>query len=243
MDSDTEVMEPEERAIRRQMEETRSALTEKLGTLEQQVVGTVQDATSAVGDTVATVKDSVQDTVDNVKDTVQDAVQTVKDSMNLPRHVERYPWPMLGGSVVVGFLIGRLFTKSATRMNEPAPAFQSAVPTRTNGLQVDTGLGDRYREPRTKLDAPPAKASWLGEMKDKLQPEIDKLKGMALGTTLGVVRDMVVQAVPAQLGPKLREVIDDITEKLGGQALEGSVASHFAPHDESGVERPQGAYR
>ena len=67
--------------IRKKMEETRTSLTEKLETLEEQVAGTVQGATAAVSDTVETVKDSVEETVSTVKDTVQETVGTVKDTV------------------------------------------------------------------------------------------------------------------------------------------------------------------
>jgi len=42
------------------MKETRTALTEKLETLENQVIGSVHEATCAVSETVASVKEAVQ---------------------------------------------------------------------------------------------------------------------------------------------------------------------------------------
>src|SRR5262249_47659347 len=115
-------MENEE-LIRKQMEETRTSLTEKLETLEEQVVGAGKDTSSAVTgtagavkDTVSTVKDSVQDTVSTVKDTVtetvtavkdtvQEGVETVKSWLDLKAHTEKHPWMVMGGSVLLGYFL------------------------------------------------------------------------------------------------------------------------------------------
>src|SRR5437879_565808 len=99
--------EPEE-VIKHQMLETRASLAEKLETLEQQVVGTVQSATTAVTDTVESVKDAVQQTVEMAKESVTNTVEAVKDTFDLPRQVREHPWIMFAGSAAVGFAAGHL---------------------------------------------------------------------------------------------------------------------------------------
>src|SRR4051794_29513643 len=101
-------MDNEPEVIRQQMDETRTALTDKLELLEQQVVGTVQDATSAVAETVGTVKQAVQDTVQSVKETVHETVESVKETFDLKNQVERRPWMMVAGATALGFLGGYL---------------------------------------------------------------------------------------------------------------------------------------
>jgi phage-related protein len=101
-------MDNEPEVIQRQMEQTRSALAEKLGELERQVMDTVQSTTATVSETVENVTEAVSETVENVSEAVSEAVQTVKSTFDIKGHVERHPWPMLGGSVVLGFLGGRL---------------------------------------------------------------------------------------------------------------------------------------
>src|SRR5215831_16294588 len=101
MDDKTEV-------ICHNIEETRSALSDKVEALEEQVVDTVQGTTSAVAETVDTVKEAVQDTVEQVKDTVQGTVEAVKETFDIGLQCERHPWLMFGGSVGLGFLAGKL---------------------------------------------------------------------------------------------------------------------------------------
>lgn len=100
---------PDPETIRKQMEQTRSALTQKLEVLEKKVTDTVAEATSAVAETVTTVKDKVESTVETVKDTVESTVETVSEALNLRLQVERHPWAMVGGSMAVGFLGGLFF--------------------------------------------------------------------------------------------------------------------------------------
>src|SRR5262249_60811224 len=96
--------------IRQQMQETRTALTEKLEALEHQVVETVQGARSAVTDTVESVRGAVHDTV-----------CTVKETFDLNRQVERHPWAMVGGSFALGYVSGRLLKQATSALGRPGP--------------------------------------------------------------------------------------------------------------------------
>jgi len=118
--------ENEPEVIRQQMDETRNALTDKIATLEQQVVETVQGATDGVKETVGALKDAVADTVQTVRDTVGDTVQTVRDTVgdtvtsvqetfSIAKQVENRPWTVLAISAGVGFAAGYLVTPPARR--------------------------------------------------------------------------------------------------------------------------------
>lgn len=217
MDNESEVMAPEERIIRRQMEDTRSSLTEKLESLEQEVSDTVQGATSAV----ATVKETVTDTVDTVRESVQDAVTAVKNTFDLPRQVQRFPWLMMGGSVVAGFLTGRLLDRLGAT---DSPAASNGK--HPNGTLVPESV-QRVHQPAASGDKT-VKGGWLGEWARPFEPELDKLKAMALSTTIGLIRDTVTEIAPEQLGPQLADVFDSITQKLGGEPIRGPVLRHFS---------------
>jgi ElaB/YqjD/DUF883 family membrane-anchored ribosome-binding protein len=219
-------MEDEE-VIRRQMEETRTSLTEKLETLENKVAETVEEATSAVTETVATVKDSIQDTVTTVKDTVegtvtsvkdtlQEGVNTVKSMFDLPHLVEQHPWPVIGASIALGYCLERYFGKTdsvAEKMSEaavpvPKPPAPAAAAKHMRG----------HHSPNGGREKPTARKSSLLA---SLAPEIDQLKGLALGALFGTAREMIVQTVPSELGGQLKNIVDNITKKLGGKPIAG----------------------
>jgi ElaB/YqjD/DUF883 family membrane-anchored ribosome-binding protein len=188
-----------EEAIKQEMQETRASLTEKLETLEQKVVGTVENATTAVTETVDTIKETVHDTVQTVQEGVQGGVESVKDLFDVPAHVQRRPWLMVGGSVAVGYCIGTLLTPSPQNQFVPA----------ANGLMP----------PPRPMAAPPAPATaepsiWAAE--------INKLKGLALGVLFGTARELLVSSMPEHMGEQIKDVVDSVTKKVGGDPLPSS---------------------
>lgn len=199
--------EPEE--IRQQIDETRSAITEKLEALEEHVTDTVQNVKETVQDTITTVKETVQDTVETVKETVQDTVSTVKETFDLRLQTERHPWPMMGGSFVTGFVAGALIGERRRRRRMPMDELASS--------------GEAFREdvePEYRGPAPvePRRPGLL----DRFQNEIDQLKGLAIGYLLSAVRDVFQENVP-QYKEQIRDVMDNITTKLGGEPVRGPV--------------------
>jgi ElaB/YqjD/DUF883 family membrane-anchored ribosome-binding protein len=215
-------MDSKPEVIRQQMEETRSALTQKLETLEDKVVSTVQDATSAVTDTVDNVKDAVQETVTSVKDSVQDTVDSVRDTFDVERQVQRRPWLMFGGSVALGFVAGCLLHReTARRRSGPAARFDrlsgSPAPAMNGNYNASTAA-----QPISQSE-PADEPSLLATLTEQFKPEIAKLKGMAIGTALGAVRDLVTHAVPEQMKDQVTEMVNNVTVKLGGQPIQGQV--------------------
>jgi hypothetical protein len=94
-------MEEESTAvIRQQMDDTKNQLSQKLQSLEHQVSETVQTTGTAVNATVG----AVQETVESITGAVQDAMKSVTSAFDLQQHVEKHPWIVLGGAVVLGYL-------------------------------------------------------------------------------------------------------------------------------------------
>jgi ElaB/YqjD/DUF883 family membrane-anchored ribosome-binding protein len=186
-------MENEE-VIRLRMEETREALTDKLECLEQHV-----------SDSVTAVTDKVVD----IKEKVQEGVESVKDAVDVPAHVENHPWLMLGGSVACGFLLGNLLMGT----KKTAPATYMALPTRAP--ERTNGNGRQAPERQESLAAD---RSWLSAF----EPEIRHLKGLALGVTLGTVRELLAEQVPPHMAEQVREIVDAVTKKAGGDPVPSS---------------------
>lgn len=192
-------MAEEPDVIREQIEETRSALTDKLETLEGQVRETVQSAKATVEDTLETVKSSVQNTVESVKQT-----------FDLSYQVDRHPWAMTGGSFVVGFLLGN-YLEGRRQTREVRPPQPTTSP-QSNGGQSMMG----YTTPL----AAPAKPSLASRVLSSFEGEIDKVKGVAIGAALGLVRDLAKRSLP-QLAAQIDDVANSATVKLGGEPWPG----------------------
>lgn len=204
--------ERELEVIHHQMERTRASLADKLDTLENQVLGTVKDATSAVADTVQDATSAVTHTVEDVKsavgsvtdsiqDTVQSVKETVKETFDLREHFRRHPWAMMGGSVATGFLAGWLLGPPPRREEAPAPAFTP-------------------REPYQSLPPREQAASTNGSAGGS--EILQKLRGMAVGTLMGFLRKMVLDVAPENFKADLTSLVDDMTTRLGGKPVHDS---------------------
>lgn len=207
-----DIAEQEPEIIRQQIDETRSSLTAKLEAIEEQVVGTVQNAKDSVQETIDTVKETVQETVNTVKETMQETVDTVKETFDVRLQVQRHPWPMVGGTFVAGLVAGALLGNAQKRRRFPVDRLASRGQPET----------EPYREP-----PPPARNGTAAEprepgMMDRFQTEIDQVKGLAIGFALSLVRDVIKENLP-QVREQVGEVIDRITTKLGGEPVRGPV--------------------
>jgi len=231
--------------IRTQMEQTRSSLSDKLEALESEFRGTVEGATNAVEtvqETVANVQESVKETVESVTEGVKETVATVKDALNVRKHVERHPWAMFGGAVLVGCLAG-FFVGGRRKSRKSTPAVPEAPPE----PPARNGSGYRNGVSRKAAEAAP-------EAESGIFSGLKALKGLAVGTLMSTLRDVIVEAVPSNLSSDVARVVDDMTTKLGGKPLrreEGADENDTeneggTPHGESGtaeVGSPMGASR
>jgi len=233
-------MDEQPEVIQQQMEDTRAALVEKLEALEDQVAETVnstshavQDTTTAVTDTVESVRDTVenvsgkvQETVADLTDKVHDAmatvtdkfqqtVQSVSDAFDLRLQVERHPWLVVGGAVVVGFT-GASILNGLTRRTQapPAPPPQPAYAASS---------------PPPRAEAPPNGQPAASPLPDWLRDELGRLRGLAIGSLMSVVRDLARQAMPGPIGQRLAEEVDVITGKLGAETIPDRPAETASP--------------
>jgi hypothetical protein len=204
-------MDQEPHVIRENIEETRSGLTRKIETLEQEVMGTVKDTRDAVTETV----DAVKGTVENVKETITESVESVKQAFDLRRQTQRHPWAVLGGSIGVGLLLG------------------SALPVRktTRAMNGDTAARcfrepeyqAEVNQPQPEVEKAPPRRSFLSKMAVQFEPEIAKLRGVAIGAVAGIVRDLLKEKVPESLAPHVQGLIQDVSRKMGGEEIRGPI--------------------
>src|SRR5262249_23091416 len=157
----------------------------------------VENVTETVQETVGKVKEAVSDSVEAVKETVEESVGVVKDALNFKRHTERHPWLMFGGAGGAR-LPGRRAPRGgprAARAGGPRREERGAFPQ----------LEPIHPEPAAQ--ARPEEPSWFSRLGSTFGDELSKLKGLAVGATLGVVRDMLTSAAPDQLKSQLTEVV------------------------------------
>jgi ElaB/YqjD/DUF883 family membrane-anchored ribosome-binding protein len=220
-------MDQQPEKMREDMEETRTSLEQKLEALEGQVaqtVGTaaeaVQAARSAVSDTIEDVKEAVE----SVSETVQDTAATVGRTFNLRLQTERHPWLMFCGSVAVGCCAA--YFLPWPRRPAASTAFQApplpAYPVPPSAPLARQDIPGAFRDNLPPQAEEPAKKDFLGE-------EFGKLKRLAIGSLLGVFRDLLVRELPSSLGERLKEEMNTITTKLGGEPIKDTLVEDKPP--------------
>jgi ElaB/YqjD/DUF883 family membrane-anchored ribosome-binding protein len=200
--------------IHQKIDETRSALTDKLETLENQV-----------RDTVETAKASVVETIDTVKSSVQETVATVKRTFDLSYQVDRHPWGMVGGSVLVGFLAGTMWNRRSQAHHVPGPR-RMPVSTFTDGPGLGTSTA-------SSAVSQPEKPGIVGRLFQRFGPEIEQAKQVAIGAAMALVRDLIKQSVP-QFAPHVDRIMDSATDKMGGQPIQASMTGSTSTSTEPG---------
>jgi ElaB/YqjD/DUF883 family membrane-anchored ribosome-binding protein len=114
--------------IRREIEDTRAAMTAKIGMIQERVDETVEETGSTVSKVMNTVLEQVQrvqNIIENVTSTAESTIEQVQDTANktmtdgnpgskLIADIYQRPWTMLGTAVLVGYCLGLGARSSST---------------------------------------------------------------------------------------------------------------------------------
>jgi ElaB/YqjD/DUF883 family membrane-anchored ribosome-binding protein len=212
--------------IKKQMDDTRTSLADKIEALETQVTDTVKEATHDVTDTVKTVKETVEDVTDSVKEAVGDVTQSVSDTVeevthnvasffDVTGHVRRHPWAGLGASVAAGFLVGRILPRGRSAAAE---AFHEAPSLSAYAANApDYNRAGFFNNPAPAPVATAPAAAEESRPKGWLWEQLEHFKGLAVGAVMGMVRDLAVRNLPGQIGEKVAEEVNNLTTRLGGE--------------------------
>jgi ElaB/YqjD/DUF883 family membrane-anchored ribosome-binding protein len=186
------------------MEETRSALTRKLETLENRVLGTVETA-----------QQKVEETVDRVKSTFHETVDGVKRAFDVRYQARQRPWTVFGCSVVAGYLLGNLDARRVRQIGHWAQSLSSGDGRARYGA-MSSGTASYTRSARPGV---------MDTLRERFGDEIEQLKAAAVGALIGAARDWLKESMPG-LAPQIDRIACQTTEKLGGEPVSGPVFGH-----------------
>jgi ElaB/YqjD/DUF883 family membrane-anchored ribosome-binding protein len=196
--------------IRQRMAQTRESLRQRLDALEDRTLGVVKETTEAVQSVAETVEGTVESATKAVKKTVRKSVKM----LDLGRHVEEHPWAAMSGAVASGFALSFLLSRSRGGSDDSEWRRQQFA---TQGYQPP------QPQQRPETPQPPSQtepSSIFSGLTQMLGPSLDSLKQLAIGTAIGVVKDMTLQSVPREWSGELGKVFNNLTENLGGTPVE-----------------------
>jgi len=197
--------------LSRDIDQTKASLVGKLEALESQVVGTVQSATEAVSDTVDAVKDTVA--------TVVDKVQSAGEIFNIKKQTQQHPWAVFGASVLLGCMTSYFLTGGRKRKSQATETFEGMGRRTVETARGNTPLLATSESAYPQSHPEPKEEKEHGWFRE----EMDNFLGLAVGSVMGLVRDVAVQELPEAIGKNLAKEVDKLTTHLGGKPIEGPI--------------------
>jgi gas vesicle protein len=219
--------------MKKQMDDTRTSLADKIEALEDQVTDTVKEATTDVSNTVKTVKETVEEVTGDVKEAVNDVTHTVAGTVedmahNVARfvdvsgHVRRHPWIGFGGAIFLGYVAARFLGARREGSNESSRSFRE--PASLSTLAATPPRSESRAGVRRAPEAP--KSAWP---QGWVWKELDRLKNIAVGSVLGMVRDLAAAKLPEAISKKICEEVDRVSDDLDAEKIDQPILSPIPP--------------
>jgi uncharacterized membrane protein len=105
-------------SLERDIEDTRTVMTEKIDMIENRVnetmegtkvtINNVMDKVKGVQETIDTAKSSIDSILETIKNTIEETIDRVKYTSTVIEQVDQNPWIMVGSAVLTGYVLGGL---------------------------------------------------------------------------------------------------------------------------------------
>ena len=185
MRSEQEQMLDSPDAIRAQIEQTKSRLFERLAQIEIELKGEVDDA----------------------KGFVQKTIADVRESLNVRHQIESHPLPFVGGSVAIGFALGRaIFNSAREHLQESEERLHA-------GSRMAEQI-DRKKFRSSALKSSGGAHSVFKKLNENFGDEIQQAKRLAVGAIIGAVGNVAKNSMSPTLSKKVGEVIERLAMRL-----------------------------
>jgi hypothetical protein len=176
-------------------------MVKDVGGMVKEVRATVDTTLVAVRQGVAGTQASVGEMVEHVKGTVGETVATVKRTFDLPSQTEQHPWPMVGGAVLVGYMLSKW---GGGHSSAAGPTAQRATEASKSGSPPASRASSAH----------PQLQQGIGSgILDQFKDEIAGLKSVAVGAMMSTLSAMFQQAMPT-LAPHIKSAMTKVSTQL-----------------------------
>ena len=172
-----------------------------VGSIVENITVTVDTTLVAVRQGVAGTQASVGEMVEHVKGTVGDTVAAVKRTFDLPSQTEQHPWPMVGGAVLVGYMLGRW---GGGHPSAAGPTAARATEASRSGSPPAS---------RASSARPQPQHGTVSGILEQFKDEIAGLKRVAVGAVMSTLSEMFQQAMPT-LAPHIESAMAKVSAQL-----------------------------
>ncbi|MDQ6733695.1 MAG: hypothetical protein M3Z35_06190, partial [Nitrospirota bacterium] len=157
--------------------ETRNAISQKIEMLEHRIQETVEGT-----------KTTVEEMVDRVKDAADDFVDRTKQTFDPTYQVYQHPWAMVGGAILVGYVLGTLESRMSSERGASGvyPYYPPNAPEEEGASVMPT-----------RLAQPSQLTNLWQDIRQEISGEIEHAKGVLIEVGRSFIHDFFQQALPA----------------------------------------------
>jgi hypothetical protein len=197
--------------------QTRVAIAEKLGAIEQHVGTTMQHA-----------RTMMTEVADKTTSSVCDTMQATKEALDLRIHATRHPWMFVGGTLILGYGVGALYRRGWRLTNGVVPYYPrgakaaAVMPVSPTSQQQESGVYPFYppRGPDSNARGGPGEEQGRAD-RLTVWAELER----AFHDELGVVRSNFIRFGRGLLHEMVRQAVPALVQKIGGNRRERSSRS------------------
>jgi hypothetical protein len=163
-------------------------IVKDVGGIVENVRATVDTTLDAVHQGVASTQAAVEEIVEHVQGTIGETVATVQRTFDISTQVQHHPWPMVGGALLAGYLLGRWRGGRPSVAGSPRdiPGVEAA---RAGSPPAAHGSSARPQPQQGIV------SGMLEQLKDEIQDDIASLTTVAVGAVMGTLFAMFKQAI------------------------------------------------
>jgi hypothetical protein len=160
------------------------------------------------------VRAAVDGGAESFKEKVEQVAQSVKQTLDLRHQIEQHPWAALGGSLVVGYLVGSLVSReraiSAATGREATT--DGDIGSNLERPPAAMGLSATERSPsatrsygrESENDVP----TFVEELIQQLAPELRELKVLAIRVAAELLKEVIEQALESVRSSRVPRTTD-----------------------------------
>jgi uncharacterized membrane protein len=149
-------MVQKESNLEKDIEDTRTVMTEKIDQIEGRVHATmegtketidnVMDRVRGVQETIDSAKATIDNLLETIKHTMEETIERVKYTSSVIEQVDQNPWIMLGSAVLTGYVLGGLSQEKSAGRQETGARTENGMETIEKSMDINVPVRTAYNQ-------------------------------------------------------------------------------------------------
>jgi uncharacterized membrane protein len=149
-------MVQKESNLEKDIEDTRTVMTEKIDKIEGRVhetmegtketIDNVMDRVKGVQETIDSAKATIDNLLETIKHTMEETIERVKYTSSVIEQVDQNPWIMFGSAVLTGYVMGGLSQERSAGRQEIRARTENGMETIEKSMDINVPIRTAYNQ-------------------------------------------------------------------------------------------------